>query len=297
MTRSATKTVGGAQTLASPKDSASPSPVERANAKLDMHAPLVWQMFKLSREEYMAWVHEAYCFDGSVNGQRDARLFHWDWMEPLSKTVWWVIPLVWLPVSAFMWHWYVQSPAFDPVHAALIFGGGVLGWTLVEYAIHRFIFHLDDYVPDFGLALLVHFLLHGIHHKVPMDRYRLVMPPALFAILAGIAYLLVRPVALLVMSPAVMHAAYGSVFVGYVIYDLMHYSQHHMRFAKGSYFGGMKQYHMKHHFSGLQNVGYGITSKLWDVVFNTVLDIELANAMAKAGNNNMEAIGGKHHDE
>lgn len=248
-------------------------------------------MFKLDRAEYMAWVHEAYYFDGSVNDQRDARLFQWDWMEPLSKTVWYVIPLVWLPVAALMWLPYILSPAFDLAHAAVIFGTGLVAWTLVEYAIHRFIFHLDDYVPDTGVALVIHFLLHGIHHKVPMDRYRLVMPPALFAILAGLAYLLVRPLALSFLSANVFHALYATVFVGYVMYDLMHYSQHHMKFGKGSYFGGMKQYHMKHHFSGLQNVGYGITSKVWDHVFGTVLDIDAANAMAKLEANNMKAIG------
>ena len=33
----------------------------------------------------------------------------------------------------------------------------------------------------------------------------------------------------------------------------------------------MKRYHMKHHFSGQQNLAYGITSKVWDTVFGTLL--------------------------
>lgn len=32
---------------------------------------------------------------------------------------------------------------------------------------------------------MLHFLLHGFHHYLPMDKYRLVMPPSLFIILAA----------------------------------------------------------------------------------------------------------------
>ncbi|RMD43781.1 hypothetical protein DV735_g1388, partial [Chaetothyriales sp. CBS 134920] len=46
----------------------------------------------------------------------------------------------------------------------------------------RFLFHLDKFLPDHPYALTLHFVLHGIHHYLPMDRYRLVMPPALFLI-------------------------------------------------------------------------------------------------------------------
>ena len=57
---------------------------------------------------------------------------------------------------------------------------GNLFWTFIEYVMHRFLFHLDDLLPDHPYALTLHFLLHGIHHYVPMDRLRLVMPPILF---------------------------------------------------------------------------------------------------------------------
>ena len=133
-------------------------------------------------------------------------------------------------------------------------------------------------MPDHGAALLLHFLLHGIHHKVPMDRYRLVMPPVLFAALAtsgGSALWLLAAAG--GMSPRLFNALFASVLVGYVAYDMMHYSQHHVRFSPKSYLGGMKTYHMKHHFSGQQNVGFGITTTLWDRVFGTLLDVRKRN--------------------
>lgn len=268
-------------------------PMDRANAKINMFGPLVWQMWKLNKDEYLSWVHDPFLFDGSQNnGQKDAQLFEWSALEPLTKTVWWMIPLVWLPVAAYFWSFYVLSPTFSFIGAALCFGVGMLVWTLLEYAVHRWAFHLDDKIPDSGVAILLHFLLHGIHHKVPMDRYRLVMPPVLFAALAVSGYHLFKLVFVstgIVYSLNVFHAIFGTALIGYVCYDMVHYSQHHVNFVSlaanlkknkvpvaadaAAYLNGMKKYHMKHHFNGQQNVGFGITNKLWDVVFDTLLDV------------------------
>lgn len=39
---------------------------------------------------------------------------------------------------------------------------------LLEYGMHRFLFHIDEYLPDHPAALTLHFLLHGIHHYIPV---------------------------------------------------------------------------------------------------------------------------------
>lgn len=270
--------------------------LERANAKIDMFGPLIWQMWKLNKAEYMAWVHEAFRFDAKRhNGMSEARLFQWDFLEPLSKTVWWVIPLVWLPVAAFCWHWYVRSASFTALGAAGCLGTGLLLWTLVEYAVHRWVFHADDSIPDNGVSILAHFLLHGIHHKVPMDRNRLVMPPVLFGVLASLGYGLFRALFLdTLLSWGPFHAVFGSVLVGYVWYDLTHYSQHHASNLVG-HMADMRRYHMKHHFNGQQGVGFGITTKLWDRVFGTVLDVSAPAHIAghRDAKDVMQAIAGK----
>jgi hypothetical protein len=328
-----------------------------ANAKVDMHAPLVWQTLKLTKQEYLVWTHEPFLYTGS---QKEARLFHTDWLEPLSKTEWYAIPAIWLPVGALLWKWWLASPDFSLAGSAVIVAVGVALWTVIEYAIHRGLFHMDDWIPDHPVVFLLcvhrrqqreggggggggggapppppppcpwrrHFLLHGIHHKIPMDHKRLVMPPVLFATLSSTVYSLLTPLALTVASWAAYHAVFGVVIACYVAYDMVHYSQHHVRFAPGSYMHAMKQvrawegrvggwwssmqnphtgagsvrlptaarrpphpppphsppqYHMKHHFSGLQHQGFGITSKLWDAVFGTVLDIEAAKAAGRSG--------------
>lgn len=253
-------------------EAAEAAALARANALIDMHAPLVWQMWKLSKAEYLPWVHDPFSYVGTA--QRDARLFGWGVLEPLTKTSWWVVPLVWLPLAALFAAPFLASPAASAGSVAAVLAAGLALWTLLEYAVHRFVFHLDALVPDAGAALVLHFLLHGIHHKIPMDRYRLVMPPVLFAGLAALGYAALAPAAAAAGAPpALVRALFAAVLLGYVCYDMVHYSQHHVHFAKGSYLARMKTYHMKHHYSGQQDAGFGITSTLWDVAFGTLLDV------------------------
>jgi 4-hydroxysphinganine ceramide fatty acyl 2-hydroxylase len=248
---------------------------ERAAAKIDMRAPLLWQIQLLNKDEYLAWVHSPFNYSEEP---KVSRIFHSDFLEPFSKTVWYVIPMVWIPVVVWLWHWFLANPKRTPLEGGLCFAGGIFLWTLIEYSLHRFVFHLDDLIPGNALSLTAHFLLHGIHHKIPMDRYRLVMPPVLLAALASCMYMLFRSLLMPLLPWDIFHATFACGLFGYICYDLVHYSQHHVSVSRHSYFGKMKSYHMKHHFSGLHNLGYGITSKFWDYVFGTVLDENAAKA-------------------
>lgn len=63
------------------------------------------------------------------------------------------------------------SITYDAVlSTSACFVAGVVVWTILEYVLHRFLFHVDDYLPDHPVFLTLHFLLHGIHHYLPMDR-------------------------------------------------------------------------------------------------------------------------------
>ncbi len=56
-----------------------------------------------------------------------------------------------------------------------LFVVGVLIWTLLEYVIHRHVFH---YEPKTRWGKKLHFIVHGVHHDYPNDATRLVMPPS-----------------------------------------------------------------------------------------------------------------------
>jgi len=141
----------------------------------------------------------------------------------------------------------------------------VFVWTFGEYALHRGIFHFDDYTPDHPLALYLHFLIHGIHHTITMDADRLVFPPAL----GVITYNILFPLLIFIFPGNLGRVLGAGVVLGYICYDMTHIYIHHCT-PWVRHFTEMKRYHNKHHYvDGTK--GYGITSKIWDKVFRTEL--------------------------
>ena len=53
-----------------------------------------------------------------------------------------------------------------------------------------------------------------------------------------------------------------------ILYDLMHYSLHHSKLP--AYLREMKKYHLAHHYQNFE-LGFGVTSKLWDLAWGTEL--------------------------
>lgn len=67
------------------------------------------------------------------------------------------MPLLWLPVAALLARRALRAGLpFGPVVA--LAAGGVVLWQLIEYSLHRWLFHV---VPSTRLAILAHFLMHG----------------------------------------------------------------------------------------------------------------------------------------
>ncbi|XP_038881178.1 dihydroceramide fatty acyl 2-hydroxylase FAH1-like isoform X1 [Benincasa hispida] len=219
---------------------------------VDLNKPLVFQVGHLG-EAYNEWVHQP------IVSKEGPRFFGNDFMEMLTRTVWWVIPLVWLPVIS----WLVSvslSRGLTPSDAASCLAGGVFIWTLLEYTLHRFLFHMKT-SSYWGNTL--HYLLHGCHHKHPMDGLRLVFPPAATTILSVPLWIVIR----LASTPAVAPSLFGGGLLGYVMYDVTHYYLHHGKPSSGLS-QNLKRYHLNHHFR-VQSEGFGITSPLWDRAFGT----------------------------
>lgn len=225
---------------------------------LDLNRPLLMQMLTadFTKEFYLDQVHRPRHY-----GRGSAPLFG-NFLEPLSKTSWYVIPIVWLPVVAY--HIFTAMQNMNKLFAVFLFFVGIFVWTLIEYGMHRFLFHLDFYLPRNQVAYTVHFLLHGVHHYLPMDRYRLVMPPTLFLLLCTPFYKLVF--ALLPYYWAC--AGFAGGMLGYVCYDLTHYFLHHAKLP--GILKKLKKYHMEHHYKNYE-LGFGVTSWVWDKVFGTYL--------------------------
>ena len=221
--------------------------------KVDFSKPLVFQVGHLG-EAYDEWVHKP------IVGKDNPRFFENDLMEFFTRTPWWVIPLIWLPVAS----WFISLSVkvglpFSHVEAAVV--GGIFLWTFIEYTLHRFLFHMKTTTY---WANTLHYLLHGCHHKHPMDSLRLVFPPVAAAILAVPLCSAIKFLAPALYSPALT----GGLFLGYVMYDCTHYYLHYGKPFQGL-IHELKRNHMEHHYR-IQDKGFGITSTLWDRVFGTV---------------------------
>ncbi|POS84048.1 hypothetical protein EPUL_001986 [Erysiphe pulchra] len=106
---------------------------------LNLNEPLLLQVWNggFSKEFYLEQIHRPRHFKGGAS----APLFG-NFLEPLSKTVWWVVPVVWLPLVVY--GLYIARPGLSSTAVeVLCWTFGLFLWTLVEYFLHRFLFHLD----------------------------------------------------------------------------------------------------------------------------------------------------------
>ena len=114
----------------------------KAHRFLDLNKPLLMQVWNggFSKDFYLEQVHRPRHYPGG----KSAPLFG-NFLEPLSKTAWYVVPIVWLPWVAYGSYLAAQGLPTTFQLVAYWLTGLVL-WTLVEYGLHRGLFHVDQFV-------------------------------------------------------------------------------------------------------------------------------------------------------
>ena len=187
---------------------------------------------------------------------RDERLEQLTLISPRAFAAVWLVVLT----LALCASWGRASVA---VSIGLVLLGAVI-WSLFEYAMHRFLFHLK---PKSQLGQWLIFLMHGNHHVDPGDRYRNIMPPivSLWVVGAfwGISVLLLGPVG------SVLSLGFAA---GYVIYDGIHYACHQFS-MRSPVLRQLKRHHIRHHYAK-QEGNYAITAIFWDRVFGTDVPVK-----------------------
>jgi 4-hydroxysphinganine ceramide fatty acyl 2-hydroxylase len=151
----------------------------------------------------------------------------------------------WLPIA-----WY---------QALAVFFAGILCWTLFEYVLHRFIFHFHSHE---AAGKKFQYTVHGVHHEYPNDNERQVMPLIVALPLAVVIFTL-----FLVVMQMFGFALFAGFISGYASYLLIHYSIHIRRPPK-NVFRFWWKYHSIHHYKG-EDLAYGVSTPLWDVIFGT----------------------------
>lgn len=208
------------------------------------------------------------------NKNESVRMFESRFMEFFSH-VHPATPLIlYLPVIGYMLYRAFTEGKMSILTVVAFFILGILMWTLLEYVVHRYVFH---YEPKTRIGKGLHFIVHGVHHDYPNDASRLVLPPVISLPMAVLFYFLFE-FSFRGFAPAVS-AGFG---LGYVCYDTIHYATHH--FAMKNRIGlWLKQYHLRHHYKD-DEAGFGVSSPLWDYVFRTNRKTEpgLDQSQAKA---------------
>ncbi|HVF71261.1 MAG TPA: sterol desaturase family protein [Chthoniobacterales bacterium] len=187
------------------------------------------------------------------------RFFESDFFERFSHVHPVTPVVVFLPVIAYTLYLSAGPRGLSIAATAGLFALGLLLWTLIEYAMHRYLFH---YEPKSGWGKRIHFFVHGAHHDYPQDATRLVAPPAFSIPVSLVFYGL-----FLAIFGRLAPGTFAGFIFGYVCYDMIHYATHHFS-MKGGVGLWLKQYHMRHHFKD-DHHGFGVSSPLWDYVFGT----------------------------
>jgi len=144
----------------------------------------------------------------------------------------------------------VFSPRGLGLGLGALAASGVVAWTLIEYALHRFVLHGLE--PFRGW--------HARHHARPMA---LMSIPTLMS---------ASLVAALVFLPTLEIAGYWPALAltlgtsaGYLAYALTHHATHHWR-ARGPWMARRKRWHALHHHAG---GCYGVSCSFWDRLFGS----------------------------
>ncbi len=195
------------------------------------------------------------------------RLFKSDFLEFFTHITPQAVVIIWTPIILIALYVALATAPFGlaRTYLPIAFALGLFLWTVWEYTLHRFFFHMRPRTPTMER---ISFLFHGVHHVQPQLKTRLVMPPVVSLPMAVIFCLLYWAVLSLLGIPYWLPALFAGTAAGYLVYDLTHYATHHWPLRWG-YFKYLKRYHMKHHFKN-DEAYYGVTSPVWDYVFNTI---------------------------
>ena len=138
--------------------------------------------------------------------------------------------------------------------ALLVLGYAI--WTLVEYFMHRYVFHHMPGVKP----------LHMAHHA---DAHDLIGQPTIlsFTLIFALGYL----------PSAYLFGAYAGCFpfvglmAGYLVFSSVHFIVHHAELSRFKIMRQLKRGHAIHHY-GNNQYNFGVTTLFWDRVFGTYSD-------------------------
>lgn len=138
---------------------------------------------------------------------------------------------------------------------ALLFLAGLAWWTLLEYLLHRWVFHA------FPNTLGKRHIGHHAHLEVR----RLAIAPLVTSVTGGLLH---AAIFIGLFGPARGLALLAGLLAGYGAYEWVHYATHY-HLPRSALLKALRRHHMIHHHAQF-DARFGVTSPLWDWVFRTL---------------------------
>jgi sterol desaturase/sphingolipid hydroxylase (fatty acid hydroxylase superfamily) len=128
---------------------------------------------------------------------------------------------------------------------------GLFAFSFIEYFFHRWMFHTR--IPLFEQG-------HRMHHERPLgyDSLPFFLPAVVLLALTGLLVLLMPTGFALLLA--------GSITFGYIIYGLVHFIIHHVRFKQPMLRRWAGAHHVHHYHP---DTNFGVTTPLWDILLRT----------------------------
>ncbi len=134
-----------------------------------------------------------------------------------------------------------------------LFAACLASWTLLEYLLHRFVFHEAPQIRE----------MHFEHHAREKE---LLGTPTWISLSAHLVFGFL-PI-YLIFGFTVASAVSAGLMAGYLWYITVHHMVHHWHPAHSTYLYGLKRRHALHHHHD-PDTYFGVTSSFWDRVFRT----------------------------
>jgi sterol desaturase/sphingolipid hydroxylase (fatty acid hydroxylase superfamily) len=187
-------------------------------------------------------------------------LFKNKFLEKLTRTHI-SVPITLLNIySAASLYWALTRTDVSIATLAGLFFTGVIFWTLFEYSMHRFVWHMNT---DTDFRKKMQYNIHGIHHEYPRDKDRLALPPVLSVIIASVLLVLFY-----LLLGNFSFGFFSGFVTGYTLYLAVHYVVHAYQPPK-NFLKALWINHGIHHYKDDEHA-FGVSSPLWDMLLGTM---------------------------
>ncbi|CAN5468023.1 sterol desaturase family protein [soil metagenome] len=195
-----------------------------------------------------------------IKNKGTTSLFRNKLLEKLTRTHFAFPVTMYLVVATIILIYSATSTNLEMWRSLYLIPLGLIVFSLVEYCIHRFLFHFhaeDEKQANFK------YKIHGVHHEFPRDKDRLVMPPVISILLALLFYGIFS----LILGRQVL-LFFPGFLSGYSVYLFIHYSVHRFR-PPNNFLKKLWTHHALHHYKS-EDAAFAVSLPIWDHLFGTM---------------------------